>query len=107
MEAALGFAVSSATVPWADGQRQKRPEGWQLFVEIVQADAQRSNGRLVVSFGVRATLRTRVGHFYIAQTQASCRQGGVIDSEKGGAVVFACMTRIGRDLADWLGGIDG
>ena len=106
MEAALGFAVSSATVPWASAHRPQRPEGWQLFVEVTQADAEYREGRLVVSLGVRATRRTRRGHFYLAQTQAACRQGGVIDADRGGAVVYACMTRIGRDLADWLGGIE-
>lgn len=106
MEAALGFAVSSATVPWASAHKPERPEGWQLFVEVTQADADYREGRLVVSLGVRATLRTRRGHFYLAQTQASCRQGGVIDADRGGTVVYACMTRIGRDLADWLGGVE-
>lgn len=107
MEAALGFAVSSATVPWAATHKAQRPEGWQLFVEITQAEAKYSTEqRLVVSFAVRATLRTRTGHFYLAQTHAACRQGGVIDVERGGTVVYACMTRIGRDLADWLGGIE-
>jgi hypothetical protein len=108
MEAALGFAVSSATVPWASQHKKDRPDGWQLFVEITQADAQYSSEhRLVISFAVRATLRARTGHVYLAQTHAACRQGGVIDLDRGGAVVYACMTRIGRDLADWLGGIEG
>lgn len=107
MEAALGFAISSATVPWASTHKAQRPEGWQLFVEIVQAEAQyTAEHRLVVTFGVRATLRTRTGHFYLAQTHAACRQGGVIEVERGGTVVYACMMRIGRDLADWLGGIE-
>jgi hypothetical protein len=107
MEAALGFAISSATVPWAASHQPQRPEGWQLFVEITQAEAQYTpEKRLIVSFAVRATLRTRTGHFYLAQTHTACRQGGVIDVERGGTVVYACMTRIGRDLADWLGGIE-
>jgi hypothetical protein len=106
MEAALGFAVSSATVPWANAHKQERPEGWQIFVEVTQADAEYVGGRLVISLSVRATLRTRRGHFYLAQTQVASRQGGVIDADRGGAVVYACMMRIGRDLADWLGGVE-
>jgi hypothetical protein len=107
MEGALGFAVASATVPWANAHKQAHPEGWQLFVELTQADAQYDDGRIIVSFGVRATLRTRVGHFYLAQTQAACSQGGVVSVQRGGGVVYACMMRLGRDLADWLGGIEG
>jgi hypothetical protein len=107
MEAALGFAISSATVPWAAQHKTQRPDGWQLFVEITQAEATYSSERrLVVSFAVRATLRARTGHVYLAQTHAACRQGGVIDVDRGGMIVYACMTRIGRDLADWLGGIE-
>lgn len=107
MEGALGFAIASATVPWANAHKDKHPEGWQLFVELTTADAQYDDGRLIVSFGVRATLRTRTGHFYLAQTQAACSQGGVVSVERGGGVVYACMMRMGRDLADWLGGIEG
>src|SRR6188768_780430 len=33
-EAALGHAVSSAAVPWADQNQDRRPGGWQLFVEV-------------------------------------------------------------------------
>ena len=105
MEAALGFAIASATVPWADAHKAERPDGWQLFVEIIQADAEHRDGRLIVSLSVRATLRTRRGHFYLAQSQTACRQGGVVEAARGGPVVYACMMRIGRDLADWLGGI--
>src|SRR5271163_3361534 len=34
LEAALGLAVSSAGVPWAQAHREKRADGWQLFVEL-------------------------------------------------------------------------
>src|SRR5262245_2104704 len=42
-EAALGLAVSSACVPWAEQHRASHPVpdgGWQLFVELIQADAE-------------------------------------------------------------------
>lgn len=106
VETALGHAVSSAAVPWADAHRAQRPEGWQLMVELTSGDATFSGGRLIVTLGVRATLRTRVGRTYLAQTQASCRQAGVVPVEKGAPVVFACMERIGRDLAGWLGQVE-
>src|SRR4051794_13482585 len=34
VEAALGLAVSAATVAWAKEHQRERPDGWQLFVEI-------------------------------------------------------------------------
>src|SRR4051794_28549082 len=33
VEAALGLAVSTATVAWAKEHQRERPDGWQLFVE--------------------------------------------------------------------------
>lgn len=106
IETTLGHAVSSAGVPWAEAHRAQRPEGWQLFVELINADATHHDGRLVVTLGVRATLRTRTGRTYLAQTQANCRQGGVVPVERGAPVVFSCMERIGRDLAGWLGQVE-
>jgi hypothetical protein len=106
VEATLGHAVSSAAVPWADAHKAQRPEGWQLFVELINADATYQEGRLVLTLGVRATLRTRVGRTYLAQTQANCRQGGIVPAERGAPVIFTCMERIGRDLAGWLGQIE-
>lgn len=106
VETSLGHAVSSAAVPWADARRSQQPDGWQIFVELISADASFSGGRLVVTLGVRATLRTRASRTYLAQTQAHCRQGGVIPPERGAPVVFGCMERIGRDLAGWLGQIE-
>jgi len=106
IETTLGHAISSAGVPWAEAHKAQRPEGWQLFVELITADATYHDGRLVVTLGVRATLRTRTGRTYLAQTQANCRQGGVVPVERGAPVVFTCMERIGRDLAGWLGQIE-
>jgi len=106
VETTLGLAVSSATVPWADAHKTQRPGGWQLFVELIQAEAEDRDGRLVVTLSVRATLRARDGNAYLAQTQASCRQGGVVPAERGATVMYACMSRVGRDLAGWLGSVE-
>jgi hypothetical protein len=106
IETALGHAVSSAAVPWAEARRARRPEGYQLTVELTQADASYSDGRLIVTLGTRATLRTREGRTYLAQTQASCRQAGMVPAERGAPVVFSCMERIGRDLAGWLAQVE-
>src|SRR6202011_1562106 len=80
VEAALGHAIASATVPWADGQRAHptSKDGWQLFVEVTNASATYEDARAIFSVGVRATLRARAGNVYLAQTQTSCRQGGIV-----------------------------
>ena len=108
IEAALGYAVSSATVPWAASHRRgtTTKEGWQLFVEIINADAQYEGGRVIFSVGARATLRGRAGNVYLAQTQTSCRQGGIAPPDKGGPIMYRCMMEVGRDLAGWLEGVD-
>jgi hypothetical protein len=108
IEAALGHAIASATVPWADKHRavSKSTDGWQLFVEITHSDAEYDDGRIIFSVGVRATLRARTGNVYLAQTQANCRQGGLIHADKGAPVMYRCMMEIGHDLAGWLDGVD-
>src|ERR1700722_16805995 len=68
LEAALGLAVSSAGVPWAQAHVATRPDGWQLFVELTRAEAEERDDRLIVTLDVRATLRGRGGNVYIAQT---------------------------------------
>ena len=111
VEAALGYAISSAAVPWAARHRTTDKEGtskdgWQLFVEVISSDAQYKRGRVVFSVGVRATLRSRAGNVYLAQTQTSCRQGGIVPPSKGAPIMYRCMAEVGRDLAGWLEGVD-
>ena len=106
VEVALGHAISSAAVPWAQAHRAERPEGWQLTVELTQADATYRDGRLIVGMTARATLRTRMGRTFLAQSQGTCRQGSVVSAEQGAPVFFTCMEQMGRDLAGWLGQIE-
>lgn len=108
IEGALGHAVSSATVPWANGHRAHptSKDGWELTVEITNDDATYEDPRVVFSIAVRATLRARAGNIYLAQTQASCRQGGIAEASKGAPIMYRCMKEIGRDLAGWLDGVD-
>jgi hypothetical protein len=107
IEAGMGHAVASATVPWAEAHAKDRPDGWQLTVELIDAGAEeQSGGRLIVRMTARATLRTRAGNVYLAQTQASCNQTGIVPAEQGAPVVYHCMHRIGRDLSNWLAGVD-
>jgi hypothetical protein len=107
IEAALGHAVATATVPWADRHREHASApGWQLTVELTSADAEYDAGRAVFTLGVRATLRAREGNVYLAQTQAACRQGGVVPPDGGASVMDRCMNEVGHQLANWLDGVD-
>ena len=108
VEAALGHAIASATVPWANDHpgHGGTADGWQLSVEVTNASAQYEDARVIFSIGVRATLRARAGNVYLAQTQVSCRQGGIVAPEKGAPIMYRCMMEIGRDLAGWLDGVD-
>lgn len=105
MEESLGHAVATAAVPWAQSHREERPDGWQLTVELTEARAARTQGRVSVTLGVRATLRTRVGRRYLAQTQAHCRQAAMAEASDAAPVFYGCMMSVGRELVGWLGGI--
>lgn len=108
IEGALGYAVSSATVPWAERHRAHptSKDGWQLTVEITTDDAAYDDPRVIFSIAVRATLRARAGNVYLGQTQASCRQGGIAEPGRGAPIMYKCMMEIGRDLAGWLDGVN-
>ena len=105
VESALGFAVSSAAVPWAEQHMAERPEGWQLEVELTSADARRHGREVSVALGVRATLRTRTGNRYLAQTQTYCSRSAVAEPQSASPIIFDCMARVGRELGGWLGGV--
>jgi hypothetical protein len=105
LEVSLGHAVSTAVVAWADAHRDQRPDGWQLLVELAQARAARSDGVITVALNVRATLRTRVGHAYLAQTQAHCKERDTASPERAAPLFYGCMMAVGRELAGWLGGV--
>jgi hypothetical protein len=108
IEAGLGHAISSAAVPWAESPRDARTgkKGWQLFVEVTNVDATYEDRRVIFSVGVRATLRARSGNVYLAQTQASCRQGGIVAPDRGAPIIYRCMMEVGHDLAGWLDGVN-
>jgi len=106
VERALGHAVASATVPWAEKHMAERPEGWQLDVELIAADARAVGREVMVTLAVRATLRARTGNRYLAQTQAHCQRSAVVEPADAQPVVFDCMARVGRVLGGWLGGVE-
>jgi hypothetical protein len=96
LEAALAQAVLHSVRP--------RP-AHTLTVELISAEAEQSQSRLSVALVARATLRAREGNTFVAQTQVVCRTSASVSAEEGGPVVWACMTRLGRDLNGWLSGL--
>jgi hypothetical protein len=96
LETALGQAVLRAVKPRHDSV---------LTVELIAADATYKDSRLAVSMVVRATLRTRLGTTFVAQTQVVCRDGAIIAAESGAKVIWSCMTHLGQDLGGWLAGL--
>ncbi len=106
LEVSLGHAVSTAVVPWADAHRNERPGGWQLVVELVQARAETSlDGVVTVAMNARATLRSRLGHDYLAQTQAHCKTRALTPPDQAAPLFYGCMMAVGSELAGWLGGV--
>lgn len=96
LSAALGQAIVHSVHP---------RHAHTLTAEIVSAKAEASSGQLAVSFVVRATLRAHQGNAFVAQTQSICRQSARVPPERGGDVVWACMSELGRDLRGWLDGL--
>jgi hypothetical protein len=105
LEEALGHAVSTAAVPWADAHRALEPSGWQLIVELARAKASYSGGQIDVAVNVRATLRARGDHRYVAQTQAHCHEVAAASPHESAPVIYACLTAVGRELGGWLGAV--
>ena len=95
LKTALGQAVLRAVQPKHDNI---------LTVELIAADASFKDQRLSLSLVARATLRTRFGNTFVAQTQVVCRDGAIVAPEAGAKVVWSCMARLGQDLRGWLEG---
>ena len=85
---------------------QHRNDGRDTHERYADKHQRNPKFRNIFSIGVRATLRARAGNVYLAQTQVSCRQGGIVAPDKGAPIMYRCMMEIGRDLAGWLDGVD-
>lgn len=105
VETSLGWSVLDAATAWSDAHPVAPGGGFQLTVELTRAEAKWTNGRLSVSLGSRATLRSRLGNRYIAQTNARCDQAGLSAPEAGQPIFDSCTKHIGRTLASWLDGV--
>ncbi len=105
LQLAIGRAVGQSTAAWADAHRQERNGGWQLQVELIRSHAASQRESLVVELDVRVTLRTVVGHIYLAQTQVRCRASGTDDTtEQAAQVAGRCVAQLGHDIGGWLDG---
>lgn len=76
-----------------------------LTVDLIAGDARYRDTRLSASLVVRATLRSNSGNAFIAQTEAVCREGAIVDPDSGAHVIWTCMTHLGHDLSGWLEGL--
>ncbi|HEX7666602.1 MAG TPA: hypothetical protein VF407_18875 [Polyangiaceae bacterium] len=105
LESALGIAVSSAVAPWAFDHQAQRPGGWQVALDVTRAEASYKEDRLFITINARVTLRDRTSREYLAQSLVECRQAGLVPEDEGAPVIYSCMSRMGRDIAGWLGSV--
>ncbi len=94
----LAPALREAVAAQVDGSFQK----WRLSLELVAADAEYAEGRLIVRMTARATLRARADGAYLAQSQHVCSSSGVVAPEAGAQVAHGCLLQIARDVGSWL-----
>jgi hypothetical protein len=103
---AAGRLVSAAAGPWAARHAAERPQGWQLRLELVSAEAEARNGRLTVEIEARVTMRATAGELHLGQTRGYCKETDDLAGGDGSSVVYRCLDRLSRDVAGWLEGLN-
>jgi hypothetical protein len=93
--------MAAAARPWAARHAKKRRAGWQMTIDLVDAQAELRGGVLRAEIEIRATLLSRDGLVALGQSQRHCTVTGV-DSHDPPAVVYRCLEQLARDLAGWL-----
>ena len=93
--------MAAAARPWAARHAKKRRAGWQMTIDLVDAQAELRAGLLQAEIEIRATLLSRDGLVALGQSQRHCTVTGV-DSHDPPAVVYRCLEQLARDLAGWL-----
>jgi len=73
-----------------------------LYVELVEARAEVSSGRLLVQLTTRVTLRQESGYTYIAQTHVHATATGSMDPDDGRPVVLECVSTLAAQLRGWI-----
>ncbi len=95
----LADVSGAALMRWAE--RSHRTGGWELQLELYQANARAKGGRTTVSLAVRATLTGGAGELYASQTREYCKE----EANDPPAAVYACMAGLTHDLERWIEGV--
>ncbi len=96
------FAVAT---PWVE-RHAAGNSGWQILIELTQAEASYSRGRATVTLALRATLRTRIGNEHLSQTQTHCQQTAQVEAAAAAPIFQACLHDLNAELSRWLGGTE-
>jgi hypothetical protein len=95
LDLALGDALAAAA-------REPRFAPFRISLEITDAKADFTDGRLSVRLTTRATLRARTDNAYVGQSQHVCSASDATDPGHGAPVVADCLAQLTRDLESWL-----
>ena len=93
--------MAAAARPWAARHTKDRRAGWQMRIDLVDAQAELRAGLLRAEIEIRTTLRSRDGLVALGQSQNHCKVTGV-DSRDPPSAVYRCIENLARDLAGWL-----
>jgi hypothetical protein len=94
----LAPALREAMASVVDGSFSQ----WRLSLELTEASAEWSAGRLIVRMTARATVRSRTDNAYLAQSQHVCSTSGLVEPRDGARVARACLLELARDTGSWL-----
>jgi hypothetical protein len=103
---AAGRLVAAAAAPWAARHVAERPQGWQIRLELVRAEAEAHDGELTVEIDARVTMHATAGEIHLGQTHGYCKETGELAGGDGSSVVYRCLDRLSRDVAGWLEGLN-
>jgi hypothetical protein len=91
--------VSADLQPWA--QRARRRGGWELSLELFNAQASESHNVVTAELSVRATLSSTIGEVNASQTRRDCKETGA----QPDAAFYACIKSLAHDLSGWIEGV--
>jgi hypothetical protein len=102
LDVALETALVQALATGANDLPARSPQDYRLLVELIEARAEYSEGRLLVQLSVRATLKQNQGNDYVAQTHAHVRQTGLLGTDDGLSVVLDAVGTVVSQLRGWF-----
>ena len=92
--------MAAAVRPWGARHAKERRAGWQMKIDLLDAQAELRGGLLRAEIEIRTTLRSRDGLVSLGQSQNHCKVTGV-DSRDPPSAVYRCLENLARDLAGW------